>query len=75
MQQLHCISCNSTDNAQMFPHHSSNVLISSIDIAMDITPLKTISNLQISTHSIATMPTKRTGELLLHHVYLRWKVI
>ena len=57
MQQVHCLGCNWTNNGCMFLHHSSDILISSIDAVPNITNWKTISNVQITSHSIATKAT------------------
>ena len=43
-------------------HQGTNVLINSIDAIVNATNLKTISNIQIPTHCIATMPPTLTGK-------------
>ena len=54
----------------MFICKGTDILINSADAAINITKLKTISNIQIPAHCIATIPTKLTGKLLLVlHLY------
>ena len=58
MQQLHHLGCDWTDKEQMFLHQGTNVLIISVDIITNVTNLKTISNVQIPSHSTVTLPTE-----------------
>ena len=44
-----------------FFHQGNDILIYSIDVAMDMTKLKTNNNIQILTHCIVTVLTKLTG--------------
>ena len=46
----------------MFLHQGTNVLINSINGVTVVSHLKTMSNLQISGHSIVTLPTRKTGK-------------
>ena len=46
----------------MFLDQGSDTLINSIDAVANMTNLKTISNVQIPIHCIATISTKQTGK-------------
>ena len=62
MQQLYQLGCDWTDNGCIFLHKGGNVLMNSIDIVTNVPPLKTVSNVQIHTYYIATIPLRRTGK-------------
>ena len=58
MQQVHCLGCDWTDNRGIFLHQCTDIFISSIDAVTKMINLKNLSNVQISAHSLATIPTK-----------------
>ena len=62
MQQLYQLDCDWTDDGYKFIHHGTNIFLKSIDIAMNVTHLKTISNIWTAAHSNATIPMKMTGK-------------
>ena len=66
MQQLHCLGYDWTDGRLMFLHQGSDILINSIDAVTNITNLKAITNDQIPTYCIVTIPTKLTGKCTLY---------
>ena len=62
MQQLHCLGCDWIDSGRMFWNQGIDILVSSIHVVTNATNLKTISNVQIHAHCVATIPTKITGK-------------
>ena len=62
MQQLHHLGHDWSDNGCMILHQGTDILISTIDGVTNLN--KTISNLQIPAHCIATIPTKLTGKCI-----------
>ena len=64
MQQLHHLGCAWTDNGQMYLNQGNDILFSFIDAFTNITNLRTVSNVQIPVHSLATIPTKINGKCI-----------
>ena len=62
MQQLYSPGCDRTNNGHMFLHQGTSVLFNSIDIVINVTPSKTISNVSLPPHFIATLTAKSTGQ-------------
>ena len=62
MKQLYQLGGGWNDNGYMLLQQVANVLIYSIKSVVNVTNLKTISNVKIPAHSIATLPTKRAGK-------------
>ena len=48
----------------MFLHQGTYILINSVDATINITNIKPISNIQIPTYCITTIPTKLTGRCI-----------
>ena len=53
MKHLHCLGCHWINNRHMFLHQGTNELTQTDD-PMNVIPLKTISNVNISSCAIAT---------------------
>ena len=70
MQHLYQLGCDWTDTGNMFLHQGANVLTDSIDSAMNVIHLRTISNIKAPVHCIATMPAIKTGKFTTNTLYI-----